>query len=219
MTVTKLWVMLGNWIYWTLIQWLNHGFCLVIRFIRHWFLLSTNDYTVYKYSQWFMVCYTTLAWSLAGSVITNMLLGCGFSHHRLSLQCSSITYSLCWLPGSLYIRVTRHPVFEGGVPLSQKEQNGTSIIPIFQQSCFVYSWCWFFIMAYKQQFELSCLEWKSPSYFNKPSYVLLLALFWSAKLNSSNNKAFYVSTVTERMLLDAIKLFHLNVSELRNMQV
>jgi hypothetical protein len=34
----------------------------------------------------------------------------------------------------------------------------------------------FFIMARKQQLELRCLEWKSPSYFNKPLHVLLSAL-------------------------------------------
>jgi hypothetical protein len=86
----------------------------------------------------------------------------------------------------------------------------------FSTLLFFYNWYRFFITAHKQQFELRCLEWKSPSYFNKPSYVLLSALFWSVKLNLNNNRAFYVSAVTEHLQLDVIKLLHLNVSELSN---
>jgi hypothetical protein len=68
-------------------------------------------------------------------------------------------------------------------------------------------------MAYKQQLEFKCLEWKSPSNFNEPLYVLP-ALLWSVKLNMTNNRAFCMSALRERLKLDVIKLFNLNVLEL-----
>jgi hypothetical protein len=58
-------------------------------------------------------------------------------------------------------------------------------------------WCRFFIMAYKQQLELRCLEWKSPSYFNKPLHVFLSALLCFVNLNLSSNRAFCMSGLRE----------------------
>jgi hypothetical protein len=90
--------------------------------------------------------------------------------------------------------------FLGRCPVSDKEKTVRNIVPFF--NCAVlYNWYRFFIVACKQLLELKCLEWKSPSYFNKPLHVLLSALFWFVKLNLSSNRAFCVSAVRERLQL------------------
>jgi hypothetical protein len=56
-------------------------------------------------------------------------------------------------------------------------------------------------VACKQQLQLRCPELRSPSYFNKPLHVLLLALLRFVNLNLSSNRAFCVSAVRERLQL------------------
>jgi hypothetical protein len=100
---------------------------------------------------------------------------------------------------SMQYRVTRRPVFEGGVPFSDKKKPNAKYSRFL--TVFFYKWYRFFIMACKQQLELSCLEWKSPSYFIKPLHVLLPALLSFVNLNLSSNTAFCVSAVRERLQL------------------
>jgi hypothetical protein len=69
-------------------HWLNYGFWLVIEFIGHQFLISTNDYIVYQQSKWFTVYYIIHPWFLPRPVIIDML-GCELPSHRLSLLCSA----------------------------------------------------------------------------------------------------------------------------------
>jgi hypothetical protein len=138
-----------------------------------------------------------------GSLITNVLFSVQPSHTPSAG--SLALYKLGW-PDILFLRKVCH--------CPNKNKMGHQLFPFFNSV--VYNWYRFFVMAYKQHFELRYLEWKSPSYFNKPSYVLL-DLFWSVKLNLSNIRALYMSAVTERLQQDVIKFFHLNVSELRNM--
>jgi hypothetical protein len=96
--------------------------------------------------------------------------------------------------------VTRRPVFKGDVPFSDKEKTRRQIVPFFNSAVF-YNWYRFFIMACKQQLELRCLEWKSPSCFNKPLHVLLSALIWFVNLDVGSNRAFCMSAVRERLQL------------------
>jgi hypothetical protein len=103
--------------------------------------------------------------------------------------------------------VRRCPVFNRTVPFfwevshfPDKEKWDTKWSH-FSTVLFFYNWYRFFIMACKQQLELRCLEWKSPSYFNKPLHVSLLALLWFVNLNLSNNRAFCVSAVRECLQL------------------
>jgi hypothetical protein len=72
-------------------------------------------------------------------------------------------------------------------------------------------------MVCKKQLELSCLDsrFKVTFLVNKLLHVLLLTLFCFVKLNLSSNRTFCVSTVRECLQLDIIKLFSLNVLELR----
>jgi hypothetical protein len=90
--------------------------------------------------------------------------------------------------------------FWGRCPVSRQGKTGRQIAP-FSNSAVFYNSHRFFIMACKQQLELRCLEWKSPSYFNKPLHVLLSALLWFLNLNLSSNRAFCVSAVRERLQL------------------
>jgi hypothetical protein len=50
----------------------------------------------------------------------------------------------------------RRPVFQGGVPFSDKEKTGRQIVSFFNGAFFITDT--FFMMACKQQLELRCLE-------------------------------------------------------------
>jgi hypothetical protein len=49
---------------------------MVIWYVWYWCVLVTHDYTVYKYWQWFIVCYIALTQFLVDSVVMVSLLGC-----------------------------------------------------------------------------------------------------------------------------------------------
>jgi hypothetical protein len=71
-------------------HWLNYGSWLVTEFIGHRFLLSTNDYTVYKHSKWFSLLYHS------------SLVPCWPCHHRhvrlwaLKSQTLLNVFCHCW---------------------------------------------------------------------------------------------------------------------------